>query len=239
MRFLWVVFVLMNMLITPSASAQQALVRSVAESQADTSITLALDQVFLERLWSYLAVAYENGALCKTNFCKNKFKNIIDTRYIGEGRCDAIKHEGFTKELCFQVKKDACESQQDVVQKTMCSAVMSGDMAMVPRVKEAMNDAEQTIEDVAEALGIIAGYRHKDISACERYIMAYVKEEIPSYYVCSILFSSNSEDAYKKARNDLKNFIMAKEKKDSQICWKIGITAVRNKCFENMVQPLF
>lgn len=239
MRFLLIVFILMSMLITPLASAQQALVRSGTESETYASSTLNQDQVFLERLWSYLAVAYENGALCKTNFCENKFKNIIDTRYIGEGRCDAIKHEGFTKKLCIQVKKDDCGAQQDVVQKTMCSAVMSGDMAMVPQVKEAMNDAEQTIEDVTEALGIIAGYRHKDISACERYIMSYIKEEIPSYYVCSILFSSNSEDAYKKARNDLKNFIMAKEKKDSQICWKIGITAVRNKCFENMVQPLF
>jgi len=239
MKRVFIIGLLLSIQIFPSALAQEALSGTQTTEITNAPSNFTQEQIFHERLWAYLAVANENASLCKTSFCEKKFKTSILAKFGGEGRCEAIAaswKEGFPKNLCLRIKGSDCDSQ-DNVEKAMCSAVVSGEIALVPKAYEFMKDFDQgELEDVAEYLGIMVGYRQHKVEICEQYILKYVKNEISAFYACSILFAADPEEAYKKARKDLKAYYAATTKGDSTLCWNIGNQQVMQRCLIDLVK---
>jgi hypothetical protein len=183
----------------------------------------------------YLAIAKDSIELCRTQKCKDEFKQKVRIRYIGEGKCKKIDKDS-TADACLAIQSRKCASLKKTIEGESCYAILTGGVRDVERVFQVwkVTEPEITREQVAESLAMAAGYyRFNNMKACQKYLDAYPSKEKPyiSMFACQILFAPDPEKAWRKAEGDAVYFERARLGEQG-MCYKVKSAALREMCFK-------
>jgi hypothetical protein len=182
-------------------------------------------------LSGYWAVANDLPSLAVSSFSKEKVADLLDWRYLGEGKCDQDTKD-FTRDICWAVQNMDCAPLSERVRKETCQAILSGDPAAAKAVYDASREGwPETLKgEIVIALGIARGYREQGAAACQRYLDAYPEEIdiVKRFFICELIFSSEPDKEYKRVETDLAYWVLAKDNPDE--CKNIVNPELKKAC---------
>ncbi|NTV29217.1 MAG: hypothetical protein HGA80_03945 [Candidatus Omnitrophica bacterium] len=193
-------------------------------------VRVELMQIINASMQPFLAVAQQDATVCASSACKDWARELMLVRYIGEGRCELASPD-FSQPLCIQVQSLQCETLTDPTQMAACKAILKDDVEGVPALLSALENPKMTVEEVAINMGIIEGYRARDIGACSKYIRKYVKPASPMAEACNIVFAGDPQSALQQAAGRFQQSMLSRYPAEITDCWIFDDQIWRQICF--------
>ena len=238
----WIIFFLLVFLPVISFSQDEQKIRPFFPNVEKTSaFDIKIDRekkeaktLFLPWLLIYKAVRTEDLSVCQTEDCKNKARDLLQTRYMGEGRCEKLISKS-EQELCKAMKSNECRKLSDV-KGDLCQAILDED---VDRMVELMNQAalsqktsgiKKTNKDKrSKYQGILSGFKHYSPVACERHLN---NTNLPllDKLSCDILFSADVDKEIDDLLTDLAFLNLSYKEGDRNLCNRIKNAIIKKTC---------
>lgn len=183
---------------------------------------------------SYAALANEDPALCDNIDCQNSFNNLVNTKYLAEGRCEEIKDQ-LMKGFCVAVNNNTCNTLSDN-SRVWCRALLDGNPSSVFNVRPLSGSSIEK-GDIAEIFGIFWGVKNNNYMSCAKY-MQTKDVSLTQRYACRIIFSSNPSEEVNKIKRDLALFTLARRNNNPENCNLISDTKIKKGCLDSKVKKL-
>ncbi len=187
----------------------------------------------MERLLTYLAARKEDLSVCRTEGCRSEAKDLLSNKYLGEGRCDAMKDPA-TKDLCIALKSNNC-NQLSVTHKDFCQAIIDEDLSALVRVANSgdflkySGGEKVTKVDMQEFLALYAGFKYYNPVASEKYLSG-IPGRLWNKLGFRILFFEDPDAELDKILTDLAYLDLSKEKGDPNLCSQIKNSDIKKAC---------
>lgn len=227
MRSFLLVVLLVLFSFMPMALGQPAVDRPFDRAYNDAGEQSAALQSFLTQLWVYVTAAREDLSLCKDDDCAQAVQEVLNFRYMGEGRCSECKESA--REACNFFKAGDCASIKDVIKRDYCNILMSGSVEQMKELSKEWGP-EADMQDLAATFGIISGYRSHNDKDCSKYVLNFIGSDRPSFYSCDILFSPDPQASYNRLAAAAQLLDRAGSENDPALCDQIRDLGFSQRC---------